>query len=77
MVYVSGGEYYGLIFAADTSGASVLGHRTQYPGTAETVSIAMPTKDGLIPPHILLHYGPCVKRDFVGYNDLAGLDFAL
>ncbi|KAJ4420731.1 hypothetical protein N0V82_004170 [Gnomoniopsis sp. IMI 355080] len=73
-VYVSG--EYGLIFAADTAGASTLGHRTQYPGTTETVSIAMPTKDGVIPPHILLHYGPCTNGDFVGYIDLAEMDSA-
>lgn len=73
--YVTG--EYGLIFAADTAGASILGHRTQYLGTTETISIAMPTEDGLIPPHILLHYGPCAKRDFVGYDDfLVGMDSA-
>lgn len=71
-VYVTG--EYGLIFAADTQGASVLGHRTQYLGTTETVSIAMPTKDGLIPPHVLLHYGPCMKRDYVGYDDVVAPD---
>lgn len=71
-VYVTG--EYGLIFAADTAGASILGHRTQYLGTTETVSIAMPTKDGSIPAHILLHYGPCAQRDFAGYDDLVGID---
>lgn len=67
--YISG--EFGLIFAADTVGTSSLGHRTQYPGITETVAISMPTKDGGIPPHNLLHYGPCAKKDVAGYDDLA------
>lgn len=69
--YLSG--EFGLIFAADTVGLSSLGHRTQYPGMTETVSISLPTKDGEIPSHMLLHYGPCAKKDVVGYDELARL----
>lgn len=67
--YISG--EFGLLFAADTVGMSNLGHRTQYPGITETVSISMPTVDGQIPSHSLLHYGPCAKKDVVGYDDIA------
>ncbi|CAN8103336.1 unnamed protein product [Discula destructiva] len=70
--YISG--EFGLIFAADTVGLSKLGHRTQYPGITETVSVSIPTKDGLIPSHMLLHYGPCAKKDIVGYDELARLE---
>lgn len=48
------------------------GHRTQYPGITETIRISMPTVDGQIPSHSLLHYGPCAKKDVIGYGDLAG-----
>ncbi|KAF3763240.1 hypothetical protein M406DRAFT_261022 [Cryphonectria parasitica EP155] len=67
--FVSG--EFGLIFAADTADVSRLGHRTQYSGITETVSIAMPTTDGMIPSHSRLHYGPCSTEEIAGYAFLA------
>lgn len=64
-VYVSGGEF-GLIFAADTAGLSAQGHRTEYPGDTGTVVLIIPTKDGLIPAHSVLRYGPCTTDDVGG-----------
>lgn len=63
---------YGLIFAADTTDVSLLGHGTAYPGITETLSIAMPTADGLVPPHSRLHYGPCLSEDIAGFATLTG-----
>ncbi len=59
--YVQGGRD-GLIFVADTAGRSKEGHLTQYPGSKETTVLQIPTADGAIPPHIVLHKGPCRKQ---------------
>ncbi|KAK7698061.1 hypothetical protein SLS64_012939 [Diaporthe eres] len=64
-VYVSGGQF-GLIFAADTSDVSATGHATSYPGTTETIAIQIPTEDGEIPDHSILHPGPCTANDTLG-----------
>lgn len=56
--YVSGGQF-GIIFASDTAAVSGSGHNTKYPGTTETVAIQVPTEDGKIPAHSVLHAGPC------------------
>lgn len=68
--YIEGGEY-GVIFAADTADVSTQGHRTQYPGTSETVALEMPTEDGEIPAYEVLHSGPCTASDFAGLHSLA------
>lgn len=67
--YVSGGEF-GLIFAADTADVSERGHRTQYPGVAETIILQIPVKDNEIPEHTVLHYGPCVANETSGFRGL-------
>ncbi|KAI1432029.1 hypothetical protein GGR50DRAFT_633769 [Xylaria sp. CBS 124048] len=67
--YVSGGEF-GLIFAADTQDVSSKGHRTQYPGTVETVGIQIPTPGGTIPEHDVLHMGPCDVSEIAGIRGL-------
>lgn len=68
--YVQGGEY-GVIFAADTADVSTQGHRTQYPGTTETVALEMPTEDGEIPAHEVLHSGACTALESAGLRGLA------
>ncbi|ROV96569.1 hypothetical protein VMCG_07822 [Cytospora schulzeri] len=68
--YVSGGQF-GLIFAADTSDVSGTGHSTAYPGITETVAIQIPTQDGEIPLHTILHNGPCTANDTIGLVELA------
>ncbi|KAI1295734.1 hypothetical protein F5Y03DRAFT_371717 [Xylaria venustula] len=64
-VYIAGGEF-GLIFAADTEDVSATGHRTQYPGTTETTALQIPTVDGKLPAHSVLHPGPCGPSDISG-----------
>ncbi|RYP08957.1 hypothetical protein DL764_001568 [Monosporascus ibericus] len=63
--HVSGDEF-GLIFAADVTEVSGKGHRTQYPGITETIALVMPTADGQVPAHSLLHMGPCSAEEVVG-----------
>ncbi|KAI1360352.1 hypothetical protein F5Y08DRAFT_52493 [Xylaria arbuscula] len=63
--YISGGQF-GLIFAADTKDVSVKGHRTQYPGLTETVALQIPTADGKVPQHQVLHPGPCGAGEIAG-----------
>ncbi|KAI3335449.1 hypothetical protein F4824DRAFT_501077 [Ustulina deusta] len=63
--YISGGQF-GLIFAADTKNVSVKGHRTQYPGITETVALRIPTADGEVPKHRVLHSGPCGAGEIAG-----------
>ncbi|KAL1848874.1 hypothetical protein Daus18300_013486 [Diaporthe australafricana] len=68
--YVLGGEF-GLIFAADTADVSGVGHSTSYPGNTETVAVQVPTLDGEIPAHSILHDGPCTAVDVMGLRQLA------
>ncbi|KAH9993345.1 hypothetical protein F4779DRAFT_608746 [Xylariaceae sp. FL0662B] len=67
--YVAGGGF-GLIFASDTADVSNTGHRTQYPGVSETVHLQIPTKDGQVPAHFLLHPGPCTANEMAGRSGL-------
>ncbi|KAI1767828.1 hypothetical protein GGR53DRAFT_480841 [Hypoxylon sp. FL1150] len=67
---VLGGEF-GLVFAADTADVSLKGHRTQYPGLTETIGLQIPTQDGKVPEHRLLHMGPCTADDIAGLRELA------
>ncbi|KUI65316.1 hypothetical protein VM1G_00196 [Cytospora mali] len=68
--YVPGGQF-GLIFAADTAAVSGTGHNTSYPGITETVALQIPTLDGEIPSHSILHSGPCTANDTLGLLGLA------
>ncbi|KAI1409935.1 hypothetical protein F5Y13DRAFT_86930 [Hypoxylon sp. FL1857] len=61
---VSGGQF-GLIFVADTANVGRQGHRAQCPGTTETVALQIPTHDGKVPGHNVLHMGPCIASDIV------------
>jgi hypothetical protein len=62
--YVPGGKN-GLIFAADTSDVSKLGHATNYPSKDETRAIQIPT-GGSIPSHTVLYSGPCCGKELLG-----------
>ncbi|KAI2630909.1 hypothetical protein GGR54DRAFT_176218 [Hypoxylon sp. NC1633] len=68
--YVTGGQF-GLLFVADTADVSQKGHRTQYPGITETVALQIPTCDGRIPEHTVLHMGPCNVDEISGLRGLA------
>lgn len=68
--YITGGGF-GAIFAADTAEASDHGHITRYPGISETIALQIPTKDGKIPKHNVLHNGPCLAKDVTGLLGLA------
>lgn len=70
-VDIKGGEF-GLVFIADGLGVSDKGHSAQYPEDVETVIIAAPPKDNLIPPHIVLHDGPCTYLEVPGSHGGAG-----
>ncbi|GAW19600.1 hypothetical protein ANO14919_090880 [Xylariales sp. No.14919] len=66
--YISGGPF-GLIFAADTKEVSGKGHRTEYPGITETVALRVPTADGKVPEHRVLHSGPCSISEIAGIRE--------
>lgn len=68
--YVSGGAF-GAIFVTDTAQASSRGHRTQYPGVTETIALQIPTEGGAVPPHAVLHPGPCLAKEVAGISALA------
>ncbi|KAI4120562.1 MAG: hypothetical protein LQ338_006925 [Usnochroma carphineum] len=57
---INGGKA-GLIIAADTADVSKQGHDTQYPTEQQTIAIQIPTADGKVPEHTVLHPGPCRK----------------
>ncbi|KAI1346655.1 hypothetical protein F5Y01DRAFT_16839 [Xylaria sp. FL0043] len=63
--YIPGGPF-GLIFAADTEDLSSKGHRTQHIGLTESVLFEMPTADGKVPEHHVLHLGPCDAKEIAG-----------
>ncbi|KAG4222901.1 hypothetical protein PC116_g28626 [Phytophthora cactorum] len=67
---VNGGQF-GLIFAADTAAVSKHGHRTQYLGVAETIALQIPTSDGEVPKHEVLHMGPCDSSEVAGVREVA------
>lgn len=68
--HVAGGQF-GLIFAADTADLSEKGHRTQYLGITETVALQIPTADGKVPEHSVLHMGPCGANETTGIRQFA------
>ncbi|CAJ2509353.1 Uu.00g143790.m01.CDS01 [Anthostomella pinea] len=67
--YVTGGEF-GLIFAADTADVSTEGHRTQYPSSTQTIGLQLPTLNGEVPAHDVLHSGPCITGEVSGLRAL-------
>ncbi|KAI1430946.1 hypothetical protein GGR50DRAFT_690112 [Xylaria sp. CBS 124048] len=68
--FVVGGGF-GLIFAADTTDVSGQGHITRYPGNTETIALQIPTRDGVVPSHSVLHAGPCSSEEVAGIHVFA------
>jgi hypothetical protein len=62
--YILGGKH-GLILAADTAAVSAKGHMTNYPSDSETTALQLETRDGKVPPHRVLHAGPCFQNETV------------
>lgn len=65
--YMSPGEF-GLMFAADTADVSCDGHTSRYLGASESVYVEIPTKDGEIPEHNILHMGPCAADEMASWR---------
>ncbi|KAL8665070.1 MAG: hypothetical protein Q9168_007779 [Polycauliona sp. 1 TL-2023] len=61
-VTIKGGRD-GMIIAADTAAVSKQGHDTKYPSGKQTTAIQIPTADGKVPAHTVLHAGPCGKKE--------------
>ncbi|KZV95648.1 hypothetical protein EXIGLDRAFT_671918 [Exidia glandulosa HHB12029] len=61
-VFVIGGSK-GLIFAADTIAVSGTGHLTAYPSDEPTRVLQIPTLNGVVPKHTVLHSGPCTGSE--------------
>ena len=59
------GGKHGLVIATDTAERSQEGHTTIYPSNKETILIQIPIKDNIIPPHNVLHMGPCTSAESV------------
>lgn len=49
----------GLIIAADTADVSDDGHITVYLSREQTVGLQIPFRDGVVPPHRVIHEGAC------------------
>ncbi|KZZ96484.1 hypothetical protein AAL_03713 [Moelleriella libera RCEF 2490] len=63
--WVQGGKY-GLIIAADTADCTTHGHRTRYPGAADTVSLEIPFRDRRAFKYKVLHPGACFPAETFG-----------
>ncbi|KDQ13225.1 hypothetical protein BOTBODRAFT_33831 [Botryobasidium botryosum FD-172 SS1] len=55
---ISGGAK-GLIIATDVASVSNGGHITEYPSDESTIALQIPTLDGNVPGHTVVHGGPC------------------
>lgn len=62
----SAGSAFGLLFAADTADVSQSGHDSWY--ITDVTFLQIPTKDGEIPKHTILHMGPCYASEEVGLH---------
>jgi len=63
--WIQGGRY-GIVLAVDTADLSKFGHRTVYPGGADTVAVEIPFGGGVVPGHRVLHLGACTWDELVG-----------
>ena len=59
---VDGGKY-GLIIVVDTANVSKVGHASNTIGNQELTTMIIPTANGKIPPHKVIHSGACEKSD--------------
>lgn len=57
---------YGLIIAGDTADVSKHAHRTQFPGSTDTLSMGLPIPNRKDFWYTLLHSGPCTQEEMVG-----------
>ncbi|KIW95408.1 uncharacterized protein Z519_03992 [Cladophialophora bantiana CBS 173.52] len=55
---ITPGSPHQILIAADTD-ARAKGHLTFYPGDGETVALQIPFRDTAVPPHMVVHEGPC------------------
>jgi len=62
-VYIKGGIKQGLVIDTDVAANSRDGHTTAYPSDKETILMQIPIKDGIIPPHKVIHDGPCTTMN--------------
>ena len=53
----------GLTLAADTKDVIALGHITRYPSERSTVVLQIPTVDGRVPGHRVVHQGACAGSE--------------
>jgi hypothetical protein len=63
--WIQGGRN-GLIIAADIPPLSQYGHFAEFPSDAATVLMQVPTVNGGIPDHDILHAGPCGWEEMIG-----------
>ena len=60
-VTIRGGKY-GLLLATDTATVSTTGHVSST-GRNEVTGLMIPTQDGVLPSHNVLHDGPCTRGE--------------
>lgn len=60
-VYIEGGKY-GLLLAADTADVSQSGHISST-GNEEVTDLMIPTPNGRLPRHNVLHSNPCTPQE--------------
>ncbi|KAH8703537.1 hypothetical protein BGW36DRAFT_423095 [Talaromyces proteolyticus] len=60
--YIVGGKHGGIL-ALDTADVSVDGHFTVYPTNEVTTSLELQLENGIAPPHVSLHDGPCTAEE--------------
>lgn len=58
--WIIGGRY-GLVFAGDTNTTN--GHSYTFPSGDDTVILNMPTANGQVPAHQVLHAGQCLPSE--------------
>ncbi|TFY77615.1 hypothetical protein EWM64_g6398 [Hericium alpestre] len=71
--WIPGGRN-GVLFAADVPSVSKYGHQTEYPSGDETLALQIPTADGKVPDHVVVHAGPCETKIQMQRRSLNELD---
>jgi hypothetical protein len=67
---IEGGEF-GVLFASDTAAISRQGHSNKVLGNTEAVLVQIPTANGDVPEHRVIHAGPCTPEEMTGLRDVA------
>jgi hypothetical protein len=60
--WIQGGRH-GWLIAADMKEIAAQGHITTFPGTEQTIIAQFPIAGNKLPPHSVLHVGPCTYAD--------------